>query len=494
MNTTFDSSNTSRRDRLGRYLGLVWVIVGAFFLFDPYVTVIDILPDCIGYLLVYVGIRRIADLDDRLAEAALGIRRLALLGVARLICTFLAFGFVSHTERPVFILLVLFVFAVLDCMVAIPMWKNVGEGLIYLGSRLDGQAVFARPNAAYDKKHRNITERLVRFSTVFFLAREALAVLPEFSVLTSTAGGADPDAYVSTRYDYIGLMRGMGIAAALVLGVCWLVMLIRYARRLRTDTPFFDRLCEKYRAEVLSRPDLLAMRAVKRAFVWLCVGVALTADFYVDGVNVIPNFLSAVAFLLAALTLRKYASNARPSVIASGVYAVISVGAWVSQLLYFNIEQTPDAMRNEGMYARWTVECGVIAACAVAAVATLALLLTVTKTFVHRYTGFSITHAYHPTESGRVRELHRRLDRRLTVMLVCGVLCAVSTVFHWVGVPLIGEIPPSADIPAFVTMMQQFFVEAYWAVDLAIHLCFLGVSISTTNDIFEQIEYKYLLS
>ncbi len=477
----------------GRYLGLIWVLVGACFLFDPYLTVIDLLPDCIGYLLVYIGIRRIADLDDRLGEAALSIRHLALLGVARLVSIFLVFGLVSPSEKPVFILLVLFVLAVLNCMIAVPMWKNIGEGLIYLGSRLDGQAVFERPNVTDEKKHRNITERLVRFSTVFFVAREALAVLPEFSVLTSTAGGVDPDVYMSTRYDYIGLMRGMGIAASLVLGICWLVMLIRFARRLRRDVPFFDRLREKYAAEVLSRPDLLAMRAVKRAFVWLCVGVALTADFYVDGVNVIPDLLSAVAFLLAALTLRRY-SNSRTGAIASGVYAVISLGTWLSQLFYFNIEQTPDAMRDEVMYARWTVEIGATVACAIAAVTAVALLIKVTKVFVHRYTGFSITHADRPTESGRVRELHRRLDRRLAVVLVCCVLCAVSTVFHWAGIPYIAEIPPSPDVPAFVTLLQQFFAEAYWAIDLGVHLVFLGVTISTTNDIFEQIEYKYLLS
>lgn len=492
MNTE-TSSITSRRERLGRYLGLAWVIVGACFLFDPYLTVIDLLPDCIGYLLIYVGIYRIADLDDRLAEASRGIRRLALLGVARLLCTFLAFGFVSSSERPMFILLTLFVFAVLDCMVTIPMWKNVGEGLIYLGSRLDGQAVFERPGSD-DKKSRSITERFVRFSTVFFVAREALAVLPEFSVLSSIAGGADPDGYVSTRYDYIGLMRGMGIVASVILGICWLVMLIRFARRLRSDIPFFDRLRDKYRAEVLSRPDLLAMRAVKRAFVWLCVGVALTADFYVDSVNVIPDFLAAVAFLMAALTLRGFSKSSKTSVIASNAYGVIALATWLSQIFYFNIDQTGDAMRDEVMYARWTVEIGVIAACAVAAVATFALLVGVTKGFVHRYTGVSITHAYHPTESGRVRELHRHLDRRLSFMLICCVLCAVSTVFHWAVIPYIGEIPPSPDIPAFVTLLQQFLVEAYWAIDLAVHLLFFGVTVSTTNEIFEQIEYKYLLS
>jgi len=485
-----DSKKPERKNLGGRYLGLVWVLVGACFLFEPYLTVIDLLPDCIGYLLVYIGFRRIADLDDRLGEAALGIRRLALLGVARLVSVLLAFGFVSSSEKPVFILLVLFALGVLNCMVAIPMWKNVGEGLIYLGSRLDGQAVL---DGTDNKKRRTLTERFVRFSTVFFVAREALVILPEFSVLTSTAGGADPDAYVSTRYDYIGLMRGMGIVASLILGICWLVVLIRFARRLRRDLPFFDRLRDKYSAEVLSRPDLLAMRAVKRAFVWLCVGVALLTDFYMDGVNIIPDFLAAIAFLLAALTLRKYSSS-RTSVIASAVYAVISLGTWLSQLFYFNIEQTPDAMRDEVMYARWKVEIAATVVCAACAVIAFALLVRVTKAFVHRYTGFSITHADRPTESGRVRALHRRLDRRLTVMLVCCALCAVSTVFHWAGIPYIAEIPPSPDVPAAVTLLQQFFAEAYWAIDLGVHLVFLGVTVSTTNDIFEQIEYKYLLS
>ena len=110
------TSTFSRAPRLGKYLGISLFTAGAVCLFDPFISVLDLVPDALGYLLMLLGLYRLADLDDRLMEAAKGLRYLALIGVVRFFSLFLAFGLVSPTEQPVFVLLILFTLGVLDCI------------------------------------------------------------------------------------------------------------------------------------------------------------------------------------------------------------------------------------------------------------------------------------------------------------------------------------------------------------------------------------------
>ena len=88
-----------KEKKLARYLGLGYITAGACFLFDPYVSVIDFLPDALGYLFILMGLYRMADLDDRLGDALKGARNLAFVGVARLVAMLLAFGWVSLSAK-----------------------------------------------------------------------------------------------------------------------------------------------------------------------------------------------------------------------------------------------------------------------------------------------------------------------------------------------------------------------------------------------------------
>ncbi len=172
------------RRKAGRCLGLTYIIAGAVCLFDPYIGIFDVLPDCIGYLFFALGLIRLADLDDRLSDARRGALRLALLGVARLVAVFLTFGLVSPTERPAFMLLVLFSLGVLDILCVIPLWKQIGDGLLHLGNRTEATAVFDRARRGGQPPYaRSLTERYVGFSAIYFCLREILVVLPEMTVL-----------------------------------------------------------------------------------------------------------------------------------------------------------------------------------------------------------------------------------------------------------------------------------------------------------------------
>ena len=206
----YQTHTPAKGKKLNRYLGFGYMLAGAFFLFEPYIGIIDLLPDALGYLLICLGLYRLADLDERLSEALKGARSLALVGIARWVAMFLVFGFVSPAEQPVFMLLMLFSLGVLDCILLIPMWKHLGGGLQYLGARSDATAMLDRKKMNGKQGTYNVVEKYTAVTTVFFVLHELLAILPELTVLTHEKGGAELGQ--GTRYyDFVGLFRGIGI-------------------------------------------------------------------------------------------------------------------------------------------------------------------------------------------------------------------------------------------------------------------------------------------
>ncbi len=484
-------STPPRSQSPGRYLGLGFLIVGACFLFDPFISVFDVLPDFIGYIFFYVGLYRLSDLDDRLAEAARGAWRLALVGLGRPVALFLVFGLVSASEQPMFILLAVFTLAVLDALVLIPLWKNLGGGLLYLGSRHDATCLFERSR----RGSRTVTERYVSFSIVFFLLREVMAVLPELSVLTGEEGGVD-SGHATQFYDFIGLFREVSAALTLVVGIVWLVMTIRFIRRLWSDTPFLTKLSETYRKEVLVRHDLFAMRAVKASFACLFAAAVLSIDIYLDGINVLPDGLAAVFLALSVLFLRRYTTSYRPALAVTVAYGLTSVAMWVMQWRVFSITDIADILERSEVYARWQTMLLVQQVVAILFVMAVLLILRTLYGLIQRYTGVRAFRDGDPHAADRTKNIHRHLRNKLITVGVLAVLTAASTLVHWGLVPLMPELILKGEASAATTILFALYnliKEAYALVDIALGIALVGVVIHTGSEVSEQMEYSYMM-
>ena len=373
----------TRTKKLNRYLGIGYITAGACFLFEPYIGIVDILPDCLGYLLMLIGFYRLADLDDRLADAVKGMRNLALVGLARIVAMFLAFGFVSPSEQPVFMLLALFTLAVLDCIVLVPVWKNISGGLLYMGSRYDATVMFDRRGPGGKNRTYNMVERYTATTIVFFILREALAVLPEVTVLSHEKGGAELG-QGTHYYDFVGLFRMLGITLSLILGIVWLILTIRFIHRLKGDKPFFERLTEKYRTDVLPHHDMWARRAVRASMICLIVATALSLDFYLDGINMVPDILAAMLMLLSVWFLRQYAGKNIPAILATVAYGICSAVVWLLQVKgYIRITDTADMVfasykatfTDAELYAHWHIMVLLQALSAVLFILAMALII-----------------------------------------------------------------------------------------------------------------------
>lgn len=462
----------------GRYMDMGYFLVGLCLLWMPTVAVFDLLPACLGYLLLMRGLYRLSDLNDEIDAARRLFRRAAILGLIRYLSIPFVFGFVSADERPVMILTVTFTLAVLDLMTLIPAWKRLCGGVIYLATRHEGTAVFHRRG----RDPRNATERLTSFTVFFLVAKEILATLPELTVLVSQWGGADTGEgwFLPQLYSYVGLLRLFAATIAFVIGIVWLVHTMRYAGRLAGDRSFFANLRHRYETTVLNRPELFAKRSVKAALVCLCIGFAFSVDLFLDGINVLPDTLVALVALLGICLLRRYADRRRWrwALVATALYAPISAAEWLLQLKVFPLADAYQVYRNASVYQAYLMACGGRAVSRLFFLVTLGLILWMVKDIIDRYTGFSVTQRDSADPHGHVKAIHRELYRRLYIVLALGGIAAVSSVIYIATLPMAGDT----------------LWEAWVLADAVLHISFaVSLAVAVTH-VLEQVEYKYMLS
>ena len=204
-------------------LGMGWLIPGAVMLANPVVAFYDILPDCIGYLLVCVALFRLADLNSYIADALKRFRTLIWISMGGLLMQYFIYNVLAKQpglkpqEIPTMVLLCSFVIAVPQIYFAVPAWRDLFRGFWQLAERHGGQAVFH-----YGKRNTNLCERMRRASGVLVVLLALLPILPEFSVLTTFEYEFEKLPF--DWYQFIWLFR---VTAIMVLTVLFLVWITR---------------------------------------------------------------------------------------------------------------------------------------------------------------------------------------------------------------------------------------------------------------------------
>ena len=151
--------------KVRKTLGLGLVSLSFIFYFIPdFMAVIDITPDFIGYILLVAGLTALSDMNESIASARKIFVRMILFGVLKIFAFVASFTLSDGFEQPTTLLLFGFILAVAECLLLIPAYRDLFDGVLYLGMRENGTAVFE-----YGKRNKkNVTERIKR-STVRFI-------------------------------------------------------------------------------------------------------------------------------------------------------------------------------------------------------------------------------------------------------------------------------------------------------------------------------------
>lgn len=365
-------------------LSLCALALGGLFLCDPIVGFRDVLPNFIGYALLFLGLWRLSDLNEDLADAMNSFRKLIWVSVGQLAVQWLAFDFlptltesnrgtvnaVNQYESPMLLLLATFVLALLTWLYLIPAFRSLFLGLGLLA--MHGEAKNA---VTQEKRGRAQWERLSRFSIAFAALMPALSLLPELSILTTLNLLSDSPTVRFDWYRFIWLFRSTAAIAAGILGLLWLIAFVRFFVRILRDRSLCETVDTRYEAEIAPRVRWLAYRRVSFSFALLTVGFLFCTDLYVDGYPIFHRVIPAVLLCIGLFSVRRMPKLFSLPFLAGGVILAVLGGIrWSLRRTYLADHLPEDARHiprayNEFFTVRvlefveWIVLCLFLAAC-----------------------------------------------------------------------------------------------------------------------------------
>lgn len=306
-------------------------VAAAFiFLFNPTFAIIDLLPDFIGYLLLAHGLMKFADLNDSIMESTALIRKMALVDIAKIGAIMWVFRIPSSQEQASNMLLMMFVFCGLELLLMLPAYKKLFDGLGQLGDFHPNTAIHGKKGSLFWNDNRSYTDKILRATIKFLILKNILSFLPELTELTSSIYADYRSSPTVNLYYYIGLLRGFSFVLVLIIGIVWLVKIECYVHRVSKDKTFLNSVWQCYAERVLPKVGLFATRSLNAAFFALFGAVLLLSDFYIDGVNVLPDSCAAIFFLAYFICVQK-------------LVPVKRVTSWISSILFLVFAIASDA-------------------------------------------------------------------------------------------------------------------------------------------------------
>ena len=269
-------------------------IAGIAFLCNPMVSTVDLLPDCIGWLLICFSFLRPSFVNEKLGAARNTAGIAALVTLPRIL---FSLSYLSgDTAHPFFgdrilALTLAFLYAVGEAYLFCSFLKNYFEGITDVST------------LSHDKKSAALLEKRRRRGVRFILCRGFLSLLPElvylgdFSYLESDINGV----YMDIRKAHPTL-SGISCALFVPIGIAFFVSMCRFVRALRRDGSLPQSLHTLYAEK---GEALFCNRTRYRmglGFVFFFAAFVPFLPWNLDGVRFLPQLLTPL-LLLAALKL-----------------------------------------------------------------------------------------------------------------------------------------------------------------------------------------------
>lgn len=370
------------------------IAFGILFLLNPNITIIDPFPDFIGCLFIMWGIARIVPLGQDFTEASGGIRRLAFISLLRLAAV-PAVVYLAAGDRSLYMLAV-FVFSVIEPFFAIKFFIGLFEGLAQVAARSDARSPVLYLNQL----------KLITF--IFFILKSILNLIPDL-VYLKTSDGLDSYMYPMEQYKTPLLI--ICTLLCLVASLCYLIAISGYLRRLKKDTALGIELEKLIKSAAGAKIQNLALNIKKSLFLML-IGFAFLIDIYIDGYNIIPDFIGAIIIAISAAMLSKNVKEASVIRIYAVIYACISAVS-LAYNYYFAYKYYQIAEHALGrITGQYLVEALLYLLSSAAMIIMMFKIKSILCTVTDRYTAAL-------SDSGTAT-MRRKLKKRLAAVLIIG--------------------------------------------------------------------------
>lgn len=273
----------------------VLLTVGMIFFANPMWTLTDVLPDLIGWALVWFGLRELASLNDNMTTARRWTLYLALIGLLKPI----GGNMLSGSLYPS------------DSMLAVTLF-SAGEIVcmsLFFGAFLRGAEELSRAGGC-DRMYLGIGN--VKFFCVLFTwTRGICTLLPELVAIPDWLVRYGGESLAGKSEGFVVFLRNVAESKELFLVVAstlelivacvWLVKFLPFLRLFRSDASFNGFIADRLGIDgdaIRLSARIGTLRAAKRV---AAVGIVFLADFQSDSVRFLP--MAGMPLLLAASCL-----------------------------------------------------------------------------------------------------------------------------------------------------------------------------------------------
>ena len=470
------------------------VFLGFLFFLNPTFAAVDVLPDFIGCLLIWLGLSKVAIVRSDAREIRSRFLKMALIDAIKNLALLMVLGMGSMADKPTVLLILAFAAAVLEMIYLLPAVRGLFK-LFYDFGRAFGceELYLSEPGVA------SRTERMRRVFIAFLFFREIVCLLPEFAALTTAV---DTFAYSrwSRLYGYIALFRSTAFLLVGIAGIYCFLFLFWYYLHFRRAREMQCGLAEQYVAYRAVRPGLAVERRHAVAFLFLGAGVVMLADFYLDFHNIFPD-VAAAALLIVGIWLANVSVKLRVvTSVLTALYGAASVISSRYAYAFTSNGYNADAVkRDEEVATAFRLMWRSSLLDAVLFLAFFISLLFVLRAVVRRFAGYLSHHAETVLEgedeevvtdsseegkqarfeSRRLRALRDEFDSRLINCFMFGFFSAVfSFLFDYVKV-----LPGGRGL--------SHLLEFMWVFDFCAAIAFAVAFCSLLVEIYREIQNRF---
>jgi len=435
-------------------MGFKLIMAGLIFLFNPSISIYDILPDVIGWALVYGGMYKLRDMAPTMEDAMVQLKRLLWLcgaqaGVMALLPLMTDTGYA---------LTFTFVFAGFECYFMIMFMRAFADGMQYIAVRENSQTP---------------TIDLSNFRTVNYVfpaVKAFLTILPELAYLSTS----EYEGWITAmeQFDlanYPTLLRLLNIVGVIIAGLVWLNIVLRYLDRVRKDKALMED-CERYYIEnVATQTNMLFCRSLKCGLTLFGAACLFRLDIIVDGISVTPDIISAILFLLGCVVLVRRAPMLEKMKKLSIIYIPLTIATFAVMFIIGIIFYDWGITKSIGGFYMFIGFVVLAALSAAMFVLVIFELLKFIEYLVEKHTGEDLGEEFKRTQE-RMANMRRELRKQKKRLYVFAVISALSQVLNF-------------------ALMYAF--PEYWMINTALQLAWMWFSVTAIMNVWERVAEKY---
>lgn len=459
------------------------ILFALFLLFNPDISVIDILPDFIAYFILAKTFEEAADCAPYFEEARIGFLRLGWINFAKIFGLFLISAERSHNSfNNDIIPLVSFVFAIAEIMVLLPTVNNIFEALFRLGQRSDAEALIKPFGKSNPEALRSLTQ-------LFVICKCAVYSFPYIFLLTKTNEGTHGTQIITISSTFPPALL-ISLFLGLVFGIVWLTCMRKYVKAVKREGRFAEALEELASLNEPERENKRKLRKMKFGTTMLFVSALFSFEFSFSNyseINILPHFIYGAVLTYSLVKLVGEVAYKRAITISGAVYCAVSAVFYYFQTKFLVDYGYEALLRNVIARDKYNTVRILAVAEMLSLTVLLAFGLLAMREFVYRNTGLSRDSKRY----GRLeKEFHGGMMARVYVLFGTALLAAFAKcakVFVNGALKIIFTNPNDVTQPTIIAPSVAWF----GVVIVTTAVIYAGFSLYYSSVLKEELEHKY---